>query len=216
MPYHLWIERWQKTIDAVRGAGGSCDEIRIGPPAREAEIAATEKAIGRQVPTSLRTFLLEFSGSVRVSWTLYGAKERLGGTFAGDVQIGLRELEEAERFRRKECRTLAARPRIPAEPLARWRRSLAWWYLDGSAVAFQMPTGSRDAPVVTLENEACWDDESAWLAPDFFEFMDRWTRIGSVRPLWWMLESFMKKPSGGLDPDGAYACAWREALGVEL
>lgn len=219
-PYRGWIERWEKTLNAVRAAGGEGDEIMVAPPAKEAEIVATESKIGRRLPASFRRVLLEFSGSVCVSWRLLSAdhlaREEVGRAYAGDVLISLRGVEGAERCRRDDCMGFEKRPRVGPEPLARWTRSLAWWELDGSAVAFDMRGEGSDAAVVTLERDVCWGDSWAWLAPDFLEFMDRWTRIGSVGPIWWMLDPFIKKPWGGLDPDSEHARAWRDALGLDL
>jgi hypothetical protein len=53
-PYRTWIERWEKTLAAVRAIGGKADELRIGPPAAEAEIAATERKIGMSEADLLR------------------------------------------------------------------------------------------------------------------------------------------------------------------
>jgi hypothetical protein len=232
------MDRWQKTIAAVRAIGGEADEIRIGPPATEAEIAATERKIRRRLPPSFRRFLLEFSGSVSVGWRTprddpeslsegIGAaiQRRLEEQFGvrevdplrrlpkGEVSLGLDIVELAERVRRERCEALRRRLRGRAEDesLLRWSRSIAWQQQDNQGVAFD-PDDSG-AVVLLDNNELVWDS-TAWLAPDFMDFMDRWSRIGGAKPYY--MAKLPRKPWGGLDPDCDLARMWRAALHVDL
>lgn len=219
-PYRTWVARWESTLAAVRAVGGSADPLSIGPPATERDVADTEGRIGRRLPLSLRSVLLEFSGSVCVSWHLYGAPERVreeaGRAFAGDVLVGLESLERAEATRRSACLRFDKPTRVTSESHDRWARSLAWWTLEGSAAGFDIRNGDADGPVVLLESEHHWPDCRAYLAPNFVEFMSRWTRACSVRPCSWILDDFVPVPWNGLDPDSAAVRRLRAALDLEL
>ena len=235
-PYRTWVERWEKTIEAVRRVGGRADELSIGPPATEAEIVATERAIGRRLPPSFRQVLLEFSGSVSVYWTLPGpggVAESIGRSLeeqllgrpidplrhvpTGEVSLRLGMVQFAERGRRERSATLRRWRRrrrtssISDESLARWDRSVAFWWQDDSAVALDTDDA---AAVVLLDRYGSDADSSTWLAPDFMEFMDRWTRIGGVQAHY--LDQFIQEPWGGLDPECDLARVWRDALHVHL
>jgi hypothetical protein len=218
-PYRTWVERWEKTLSAVRCVGGRADDFSVGPPATERDIAATEKKIGRRLPSSFKRALLEFSGSVWVSWSLAGASEEAckaaGVAYEGVVLINLRTVERAEAERVGSCQRFERR-RDDDESLDRWLGSLAWYEDAHATLGFDMRDAGDDAPVVLLEKPRWWPDCRAWLARDFMDFMDRWTRACSVQPDSDRLDGLVLDHWGGLDPDAPAARSLRRALGLDL
>lgn len=227
-PCRTWIDRWERTLAAVRRVGGSDARLSIAPPATEAEVAATERRIHKPLPRSFRQVLLEFSGSVSMRWcTIPDARPLEGPADAisrkvgewmglvpvdplrevpvGSLSFGVGMVEFAEKVRRGRYRYWL-RQRGATELLVPWHRFLAWWATDDDVVAF------AGDDIVALDRYAV--EYPMVLAPDFMEFMERWTRIGCVQPFFYNLGRFVR--DDGLDPDCDLAVAWRDALDLDL
>jgi hypothetical protein len=70
-------------LDDLLARLGSEGEHEIYPPAREEDVAETERAIGRALPPSFRAFLTEFSNGAYLFML-----QEVSAAGAGDAQIG--------------------------------------------------------------------------------------------------------------------------------
>ncbi|MBV9851383.1 MAG: SMI1/KNR4 family protein [Armatimonadetes bacterium] len=101
--YSRWVERWQAAIAACERLGGDNQSLTVAPPATPDEVAAAEKTLGIELPSSFRAALLEFSAHVEMYWFLPDDQEpptELKEIFSGDGSWGLQRLLQAEESRR--------------------------------------------------------------------------------------------------------------------
>lgn len=82
-------------LAACQDLGGESRELIVAPRATETDIAQVERALGRQLPSSLRAFFAEGSSHVEVEWFLPRNREPpFRGIFSGNFQARLSTLTQ--------------------------------------------------------------------------------------------------------------------------
>jgi cell wall assembly regulator SMI1 len=209
-----WVERWQAALAACQRLGGEVQPLQIEEPATVAEVHAVERKIGRELPTSLRQVLLEFSAGVRFRWSLphrRNAPVPPEGPAWGGCGWDLFSLPSVEKVRDGWVKLCFADPLNPQHAV--WHHKLPFQAVaNGDLLALDLRPGT-EAAVVYLSHEG--DQEHGYLlGSDFADFLDRWSELGCPGPEAWLLAPFLAGPCALLDPRGPNAIRWKESFGM--
>ena len=215
--YGAWVARAQAFTDGLQSLpDAEVHACAVAPAARDAELDAVERAVGRTLPSSLRAFFARGAAALDCRYT-----------FEPDGQAleGLRELLPYETG-------VYGGARIgPASELPDWSRSVGEWAEDtwvaespdqkrvwesalpfaaldnGDYLALDLRSDEADPPVVYLNH----DDESSIITGTFEGFLGAWERLCYLGPEHWLLLEFAV-PGGHLDPDSERAARLRLLL----
>jgi hypothetical protein len=203
--------RLTRACEACEAVGASDTQLSIEPPATPSEVAAVEQSLGLTLPAALRTTFLEFSAGVLMYWSLQKkAAPPFKDIFSGTCDWSLRGLPTVEEGRKGWISTCFPNPEDPYDRV--WHGKLAFGAVgNGDMLAIDL--GVPGEPVVYLSHE---DSQiHGWrLGDNFFDFLDRSSRLGFVGAEDWQLEPFLGDSTSGLQPDSANGQVWREWFGI--
>jgi hypothetical protein len=203
-----WPKVWAEWREVLNSRGAVVQALEIAPPALETEVRATERRLGRPIPSALRDALLGFSAHVHFMWYL------------DDGPAEPRALKNLSRFGELEwsCATLE-RYRTEHDDLS---ADIEMYGQEGATlltetIVFQVVANGdalavdcRSGAVVYLDHEG-GPGNGVVLAPSFSDFVNRYSAIGCSGPDWDVLEPICD--SRGIDPETRFAQQWRAWVG---
>ncbi len=215
-PYSNWVERWKSAQAACVRLGGEARELLIMPPASPGAVAQVEEQLGRVLPLSFRTVLLEFASRVEMRWYLPDDIElpaELRDIFCGDCSWNLDQVVEIDRWRQESADVGFTNLDDPQDRF--WHDSLALAHVpNGDYLVFDL-TIAPDPPVIYLSGEGS-DSHGQRLGDNFIDFMERWSLLGCPGSEDWQMMPFLNDPTSGLDPHGENARLWRQWFGLNV
>jgi hypothetical protein len=192
-------EPWGRRIDVVleragqaplasvqkRPAGSSTVPYLL-PPAGEQRVQRVEERLGLTLPACLRELFVSYTAGMAFSWHLELAPDDnlpFDSPVFGGCELALSGISKLqERWDTKVGRDLLRVMSIR----------------NGDVIGLRMRRNSAGpAAVEYFDHET---DRRIFLADDFVDFLNRWTRLATVGPEIWLLEPFLGE--AGLDVTG--------------
>ncbi|MCC2669378.1 MAG: hypothetical protein K0Q72_1849 [Armatimonadetes bacterium] len=198
-------------LAACQRLGGDARELRIAPPATEAEVETVESELGQRLPASFRRVLTDFSAEVEFRWFLPEELPRppaFGDNFCGECRWSLSQLTNVDGGRREWIDSCFADPEDAYNRV--WHHKLGFLQVDNGDV-LALDVLATSAPVVYLSHDG-GEGHGYQLGADFEDFIDRWSLLGCPGAEDWQMLPFITGPTSFLDPHGANAVLWREFL----
>jgi len=209
-----WPDRWVELANAYISRGGQASTPLVFPPAPESQILAVERSLRVTFPAPFHALLRDFAALAHFEWNLESMEEipppPLTDVIAGRLHWSLDEIPECEEIRRSWISDVFADASDPEHAI--WHNKLAILHLDnGDELALDLATPG--GAVVYLSHDGA-DLNGQVLGATFPDFIHRWTSIGCPGPEEWVIEPFVDRAAGGINPGGENARHWREWVGL--
>jgi|LSQX01.3.fsa_nt_gb hypothetical protein len=97
MIWDSWIDKWEKTCEAIRRLGGESEGFAVANKATEDKVTAVENKIGMKLLDVFRRIVLEFASGVDFEWRLpdeLKLPQKFRGIFAGEFTWNLKDIPE--------------------------------------------------------------------------------------------------------------------------
>lgn len=209
-----WENIWRQTVN--RGAVGIFALSRPrptffieGPVMHLNEIEQTELALGRPLPDSLRSFFLEHSKHIDISWQFPDNKPESFPNW-GRCNLSLPKTVELFGIYQKWISNCFSDPENEEDLI--WHNKFPIQEVgNGDLLAMEL-IGEKQGSIVYLSHDGC--DSHGWvLAPDLVSFLNVWGSLGFPGPESWEMEPFIGGPEGYLDLNSKEAKSWLTWLG---
>ncbi|MBL8852139.1 MAG: SMI1/KNR4 family protein [Planctomycetaceae bacterium] len=209
-----WVDHWNWVCDVIDSRGGDVVERpKIAKPLSKQKLAALKRKMGMAMPSEFEDVLTNYSSRVSLYWYLEDEQtevlpEALHGLMGGvdalwDVAI-LPEMASAAR-NHASSGWLAFRDglrgRLPFINVG-----------NGDVIAFDMRHGTSNCPIVYLSHENDATEHDKQLAPNFIDFVTRWSYLGGLAVESCNLGLFYDKRAKRLNVSGSNARRWRKWL----
>lgn len=187
-------------------------KFHLGPPATESDLQQLEATLDYSLPSSLRKVFLEQVASFGVSWSIKESYkiEGFDPICYGNFILNFSELYH---LNEENKGVIEGFKNERNEKIVQWiqlfqNRKPLMQLDNGDMLLIGVGDESRQEIVYYL-HDAC-DGGEEWfqkhgtvLAPNFEEFLDRWSRLAFVGPEIWVIEPFLRPD--GLQCDGQNA-----------
>jgi hypothetical protein len=211
--FKQWVDRWNKTINAVEKVSFSPDDYRfeLQTTASLSKVKEVENQLGFKIPESLREVLCNFSASIDFFWFLrnFSFPRPLDFITHGICSWDINQLINLE-IDRKSWLNFSTEDNKSYEII---RDKFCFLNVgNGDRIAIDLSENS-DGKVIYL---AChFEDEPGhgyFLGENFIDFIDRWTQIGCVGSEIWQIMEFTNSPTSYINLDSEISVKWREFL----
>ncbi len=216
MEYTILLKRVEAIREVIEQVGGKVLEIINDEPATIEKIKQIETMIGHQFPISFKKVLLEYSSHFSFSWFLPNNLKHTDefmnfsyGRLNWNIDIITQIAEEVENY------IGYCAPDPDDEYDAVWHNKLAFSSVgNGDYLAFDLNDGD-DAKIVYLSH-AGGIGHGYKLAENFFDFLDKWSRVAFVGPDDTDWITFTENPNSGIISDGDVADSFRAWLKLDI
>jgi len=213
--YDVWKRRWEAALAACEALGGRADQLVVGPAGSADEVKHVEEQLGRPLPSSFSRVVTEFSAKVEMSWFLPEAldpPEPFRSTFCGKCSWDLRRLPELDGERLSWIREVFPNREDAYDVM--WHDKLAVQAVgNGDYLAIGQCGGASEALVYLSHDDG--KGHGYALGSNFFEAIDRWTRVACCGAEDWQWLPFVTSATSGVNPDCDNAEAWRKWFGLK-
>jgi hypothetical protein len=217
MKDHRWIERWEKTLKAIKSIGGEVNELTIGKRASLEEVLKVENNLGYKLPECFRQVLLEFSSKVDFYWSLEDTIElpnELEDIFDGNCNWNINNICEIIEEKNDWVKNCFSNEHNEYDRV--WHNKLAFLEVgNGDYIAFDLKNYPSKTPVVYLSHDD-GEGHGYILGDNFIDFMDRWTKLGCPGTECDQMVPFVKSKLSGIDPNCENGQKWRELIGLDI
>ena len=207
------LKKFQKGIENI---GGHIRETKIEAPAKGEEILEVEKKLGYSLPKDFRDVLLNYSSHFEYFWSTYKDPEeeqiefpeKFCAIFAGNLHWGLDLLLDFEKSRKDWVDVCF--PDYNNEYDKVWHNKLAFYKVaNGDYFAIELEKENY-GKIVYLSHDG-GDGHGHYLADNFKELLNNWSKVGCVGGDDWQWEPFYTEGKG-IDPECENAKLWREYI----
>ncbi|WP_339056050.1 SMI1/KNR4 family protein [Fusobacterium animalis] len=207
------LKKFQKRIENI---GGHIRETKIEAPAKEEEILEVEKKLGYSLPKDFRDVLLNYSSHFEYFWSTYKDSEeeqiefpeKFCAIFAGNLHWGLDLLLDFEKSRKDWVDVCF--PDYNNEYDKVWHNKLAF-YKVANGDYFAIELEKEDYGKIVYLSHDGGDGHGHYLADNFKELLNNWSKVGCVGGDDWQWEPFYTEGKG-IDPECENAKLWREYI----
>lgn len=207
------VQQIRAQMNAVARLGGKIEEPIVEEPARESDIAAVERRIGRTLPPAMRKFFTEFTRYISVDWELpdeFSLPEPIQGISGGAFEFSLDDVVDCD-LEWRQLVEMVATWEMP-EISASWENKIGFYSVgNGDILAVDISIPGRE-PVVHLSHEGDETLHCYSLGLDFEDFLIRLVGVGC--PCVDNIEPFTHDFTKPIDPDCENAVLWRKAVGL--
>ncbi|HMZ82577.1 MAG TPA: Clp protease N-terminal domain-containing protein [Acidobacteriota bacterium] len=209
-----WEKIWRQTVN--RGAVGIFALHRPrptffieGPVTHFNEIEQTELALGRPLPDSLRSFFLEHSKHIDISWQFPGKVPESFPNW-GRCNLSLPKTVELFGIYQKWISVCFSDPENEYDLI--WHNKFPIQEVgNGDLLTIELNEENQGS-IVYLSHDGC--DSHGWvLAPDLVSFLNVWGALGFPGPESWEMEQLIGGLEGYLDLNSKEAKSWLTWLG---
>ena len=208
-----FIEELKKFQKGIENIGGEFfkELNNLGTPAKEEEILEVEKKLGYRIPEDFRDILLNYSSYFEYYWDYDDEKNiklpnNLKDIFAGDLHWGLKLLLNFEESRQGWVDICY--PDYSNEYDKVWHNKLAFYEVgNGDYIAIELEKENY-GKIVYLSHDG-GDGHGHYLANNFKELLNNWSKVGCVGGEDWQWEVFYTEGKG-IDSECENAKLWRE------
>ena len=184
----------------------------------EQDLASIESALGVAIPSSLREVLLNHSRRVAFHWSLPDEvvdelPSEVDSIYSGQLDWSTESLVSLNKHKDDLVETFAPDPSDSFDAL--WHNKFAFASSPGGDIFAISNTGEADQRVAYL-SKSDNPGHGYFLADDFKDFLQRFSRLGCPGSEGFQWLPFAKDPDSMLDPESDNAKLWRDAIGLQV
>lgn len=219
MDYIKFDKEVKNLVSCYRKLGAEVDDCIISPPVTEDKVYEVEKKLGVILPSQLKKFFLEYSGSLQVSAFFSddfceSLPDDLDGLFCACFEISLDEIERAETSRKEWISSVFSNEDDEYDSV--WYNKLGIMTVaNGDVIALDVKQNAGNPSVVYLRHDGD-DSHGVVLGKDFESFISNFVRVGGCGNEDWQILPFVTDEEVGIDSECENAKEFRGLIGFDV